>query len=149
MVVRAEMKDAARESINLEGDILMKQKLLVILAVVFGSIMISAPLFAHHSLSWADNEHPITITGTVTEFVFANPHSQIVFDVKGKDGSMEHWMIEIGPPPGLHRAGWTSESIKPGDNVTVTGGQAKDGRKIINITGKLLINGQELSTKQN
>lgn len=57
-------------------------------------------------------------------------------------------MIEIGGPPGLHRAGWTSESIKPGDSLTVTGGLAKDGRLIINITGKLIINGKELSTRQ-
>src|SRR5215475_10768917 len=118
------------------------KKWLTILAVAVGLLMVSVSTFAHHSLSWADNEHPITITGTVTEFVFANPHSQIEFDVKAKDGSMEHWMIEIGPPPGLHRAGWTSESIKSGDEVTVTGGQAKDGRKIINITGKLMINGK-------
>jgi hypothetical protein len=125
----------------------MKNRLLVLLAVTVGFLMVSSPLFAHHSLSWADNEHPITLTGTVTEFVFANPHSQVMFDAKGKDGNLEHWMIEIGPPPGLHRAGWTSASIKTGDQVTVTGGQAKDGRNIINITGKLLINGQELSTR--
>lgn len=123
----------------------MKSKVWLLAAAV-PFLLVSTPLFAHHSLSWADNEHPITLTGTVTEFVFANPHSQVFFDAKNKDGSTAHWMIEIGGPPGLHRAGWTSASLKPGDEITVTGGQAKDGRNIINITGKLLVNGKELST---
>lgn len=122
------------------------RKCLAPLAAVIGFTMVSVPVFGHHSLSWADNEHPITLTGTVTEFVFANPHSQVFFDVKAKDGTLTHWMIEIGGPPGLHRAGWTSQSVKPGDDITVTGGQAKDGRNLINITGKLLVNGKELST---
>jgi hypothetical protein len=126
----------------------MKAKLLLsFLMIAIGFLVVSGPVSAHHSLSWADNEHPITVSGTVTEFVFANPHSQVWFDNKDKDGNVVHWMIEIGGPPGLHRAGWTSESIKPGDALTVTGGQAKDGRFIINITGKLLINGKELSTR--
>jgi hypothetical protein len=130
------------------GDMAMKMKrLLILLGAAVGFLMISGASFAHHSLSWADNEHPITVSGTVTEFVFANPHSQVWFDNKDKDGNLVHWMIEIGGPPGLHRAGWTSESIKPGDSLTVTGGQAKDGRFIINITGKLMINGKELSTR--
>jgi hypothetical protein len=109
----------------------------MLLAGVIAACLLSAPTFAHHSLSWADNEHPITLSGTVTQFVFANPHSQIFFDAKAKDGTLTHWMIEIGGPPGLHRAGWTSQSLKAGDDITVTGGQAKDGRNLINITGKL------------
>ena len=123
------------------------KKLLALCVLAAGFLMISGASFAHHSLSWADNEHPITVSGTVTEFVFANPHSQVWFDNKDKDGNVQHWMIEIGGPPGLHRAGWTSESIKAGDALTVTGGQAKDGRLIINITGKLMINNKELSTR--
>lgn len=122
------------------------KKLLLLVAVSAALSGVSTPVFGHHSLSWADNEHPITVTGTVVQFIFANPHSQIWFDAKAKDGTIAHWMIEIGGPPGLHRAGWTSESIKPGDEITVTGGPAKDGRNIINITGKLLVNGKELST---
>jgi hypothetical protein len=123
------------------------KKLLLLVAISAALAAGSAPVFGHHSLSWADNEHPITLTGTVTEFVFANPHSQVFFDAKAKDGTLTHWMIEIGGPPGLHRAGWTSQSLKAGDEITVTGGQAKDGRNIINITGKLLVNGKELSTR--
>ena len=124
------------------------KRLSKLLVVAIGFLTVSCALYAHHSLSWADNEHPVTVSGTVVQFVFANPHSQIFFDSKDKDGNVQHWMIEIGGPPGLHRAGWTSESIKPGDSLTVTGGQAKDGRLIINITGKLMINGKELSTRQ-
>jgi hypothetical protein len=125
----------------------MRNKVLAICAMAIGILILSGPSFAHHSLSWADNAHPITLTGTVTEFVFANPHSQVYFDTKGKDGTLEHWMIEIASPPGLHRAGWTSETVKSGDQVTVTGGQAKDGRHILNITGKFLVNGQSLTPR--
>jgi len=67
--------------------------------------------------------------------------------VKQSDGSIDHWMIEIGPPTSLRRANWNEASIKAGDQITVTGGPAKDGRKILNITGKLLVNGQELSMR--
>jgi hypothetical protein len=118
------------------------RKLSMLVMGAIGFLMVSCSLFAHHSLSWADNEHPLTLTGTVTEFDFENPHSQIWFDVKKKDGSIDHWMVEIGGPPGLRRDGWTSETLKPGDTITVDGGAAKDGRKIIN-SHKMLINGKE------
>jgi len=124
----------------------MKIRLLAVLAVAVALLIGSGPLLAHHAFAWADNEHPITLSGTVMEFWYANPHSQIMVDVKGKEGEIDHWMIEIGPPAALRRAGWSSATIKQGDQITVTGGAAKDGRKILNIAGKLLLNGKELST---
>ena len=120
---------------------------LIFAIVASWAVPVSAP--AHHAFAWADNDHPITLTGVATQFIFQNPHSQIWFDVKGKDGSLDHWMIEIGPPTALRRANWSETSIKPGDQITVTGGPAKDGRKILNITGKLMVNGEELSTRSN
>lgn len=127
----------------------MKSRLFLALAIAGFYLVASNPSIAHHAFAWADNEHPITLTGTVTEFVFVNPHSQVYFDVKDKDGTVSNWMIEMGPPVALRRAGWNSATVKAGDQVTVTGGAAKDGRKLINITGKFLLNGQEVSTRSN
>jgi hypothetical protein len=117
------------------------KKMVLIVAVAVCFLGGAGTVLAHHSLSWADNEHPVNFTGTVTAFLFENPHSQIMFDVTQKDGTIEHWMVEIGGPPGLHRDGWTAETLKPGDVITVEGGAAKDGRKIIN-SHKMLINGK-------
>jgi hypothetical protein len=128
------------------GGMAMKKSLLIF-AVAVGFLMIPGVLSAHHAQSWSDNQHPITLTGTVQEFLFSNPHCQLFFETKGADGKLEHWVVEVGAPHGLHRAGWTSATIKPGDSITITGGPAKDGRKMINIfSGKLIINGKELST---
>jgi hypothetical protein len=127
----------------------MRNGLLVVIFALVVSCGVPDSALAHHAFAWADNDHPITLSGVATQFVFQNPHSQIWFDVKSKDGSLEHWMIEIGPPTSLRRANWNEASIKPGDQITVTGGAAKDGRKILNITGKLIVNGEELSTRSN
>jgi hypothetical protein len=119
---------------------------LLLLAVVC-SLMFSIPSFAHHSQAWADNDHPITLVGTVTEVDLINPHSEIWLDVKKDDGSVEKWMIEEGPVAGMRRAGWDNDTIKVGDMVKIVAGAAKDGRKIVNASAMrpgalFLINGK-------
>ena len=95
--------------------------------------MVSSSLLAHHSASIYDRDHIVTLTGTVTEFAFANPHVQIYFDVTDGKGNTETWIAESGPPNRLYRAGWTSKTLKPGDKITVTGSPLKDGRKLLSI----------------
>ncbi len=107
----------------------MKNKLLVILAVAVGFLMVAGTMFAHHSPSLYDKEHPIKLTGTVTEFRFINPHVQIHFEVKDENGNVVKWIAHTSPPSKMYRSGWTRNTLKPGDQITVIGGSDREGRK--------------------
>lgn len=85
---------------------------------------------AHHGNSAYDETRPITLKGTVTEFVFANPHSQIYLDVKDDKGSVVNWAIESQSPGILVKNDWTRHSLKPGDEVTITLIPAKNGSPV-------------------
>lgn len=83
---------------------------------------------AHHSFAAEfDANSPIDLTGTVTKVAWANPHTFFYIDVTNQKGEVENWALEMGSPNGLMRRGWTRDSMKIGDVVTVTGSRAKDG----------------------
>jgi hypothetical protein len=73
---------------------------------------------AHHSFAMFDAEHPIEVSGTVKEFRFVSPHTLLILEVKGTDGTTKDWMLEGGAPGLLVREGMTSKSLKPGDEIT-------------------------------
>ncbi len=79
----------------------------------------SAPVQAHHSFAMFDRANPIEIAGTVREFQWVNPHTWIQIDVPSGGGSTE-WSIEGRSPNVLARRGWTRNSVRPGDRVTLT-----------------------------
>jgi hypothetical protein len=113
-------------------------------AVAIGLLIVSAPIFAHHGNAEYDEKKPLTLKGTVTEFMWASPHSKILFDAKDSKGSVAHWSIETLSPGKLARAGWTKDAVKPGDQVTVTFSPAKNGapagflQKVVFLDGKQL-----------
>ena len=86
-------------------------------AVLAGLFAMSGTALAHHSFAMFDQEHPIELVGTVTEFKYSSPHCYIFLDVKGADGSSTVWNLEGGAPSLLLRDGWSSKSIKPGDEL--------------------------------
>jgi hypothetical protein len=96
---------------------------------IAGLLLLCAPLWAHHGNSAYDEEHWITISGTVTEFVWANPHCQIFLDVKDDKGVM-NWAIESQSPGILRRNNWTRTSVKTGDHISVTLAPAKNGAPV-------------------
>ena len=106
----------------------MKSKLLM-LCTAASLFIVCSPLRAHHGNSAYEEKAPITITGTVTEFVWANPHSQILLDVNEK-GKVVHWALESQSPGILRRAGWTRTSLKVGDKITITLAAAKNGEPV-------------------
>jgi hypothetical protein len=75
---------------------------------------------AHHSFAMFDQEHPAEVTGVVREYKYTSPHSFIILEIKETDGSSEAWNLEGGSPSALARDGWTSKSLKPGDELTLT-----------------------------
>ena len=107
----------------------MANRLFVPAIVILVLVSAAVPVFAHHSGHAYDRNHPITFTGTVTEYQFRNPHSQIFVDVKDENGAVINWMVQTASPSKLFRAGWTRATLKPGDTVTFTGFPSKDGKK--------------------
>jgi hypothetical protein len=79
------------------------------------------PLVAHHSTAAFDMTRDFTVSGVVTRFLWANPHSYIELEANG-----EHWRLEIEAVNLLRRYGWTKDSLKPGDVISCTGARAKD-----------------------
>jgi len=101
------------------------------LSLIAGAALALAavPAGAHHSFAMFDQARPLTLTGTVTQFQWTNPHSFIELDVLTKSGGTEHWSIELNSPNNLTRQGWKRTSIKRGDKVTVTISPLRDGKK--------------------
>jgi hypothetical protein len=121
-------------------------------AIVFlfaSFLMSSLPVLAHHGNASYDTSRLITIEGTVTQFVWANPHVYLRVDVKNQAGETEHWVIEGQNAPTQAGNGWTRDMFKPGDKVAIEATPAKNGRRIARFErrGHIFINGQEF--KQN
>ena len=95
----------------------MKSKLIAAFLLAASAIVISSPLFAHHSSAAYDMEHPVNMKGVVTNMEWTNPHVFIYLDVKDDNGSVEEWRVEGNSPNMLFRAGWRKEMIKAGDQL--------------------------------
>ncbi|MCZ6751455.1 MAG: DUF6152 family protein [Acidobacteria bacterium] len=123
----------------------MNSKQIVVIVVLVGLLMVSSPLFAHHSMAMYDRSREVTFQGTVTKFRFVNPHTQILFDVEDGNGNVDQWMSFSPSPNRMRReAGWNRNTIKPGDQIAISGYIARDGRKIMS-TLKIILNGKELN----
>ena len=97
-------------------------------ALGLGMALVVAPLRAHHSFAAEyDSKKPLTLKGTVTKVDWMNPHVYFYIDVEDDSGNVANWSLEMGPPNGLQRAGWTRNTMKVGDVVVVEGTLAKDG----------------------
>lgn len=108
----------------------MRFRLLTSSAVLVALLAVCLSLEAHHGNAAYDEQHPITIKGNVTEFVWSNPHCQIYLDVKGEKGNVVSWSVESQSPGILRRNGWTRDSVKAGDHVAVTLVPAKSGAPV-------------------
>ena len=123
----------------------MRTKLTVVIAAL-GLLVAAVPVIAHHSFAAEfDANKPVKVTGTVTKVEWKNPHVYFYIDVKEEDGKVTNWGMEMGSPNGLMRQGWTRNSMKVGDVVSVEGSRARDGSAIGNARAVVLAStGQRL-----
>ncbi len=127
----------------------MKARFILPLAVLGASLVVAGPAFAHHSMSMYDSRRDTTFKAVVTEFDWANPHSHIIFTATDEHGNVEKWDAEGPGPNRLANHGWSKDTLKPGDQVTIIGNCNKDGSPTMRFEKVILANGQELVGRPN
>ena len=125
----------------------MKSKIAAFVVLTAGLLATAGLVFAHHGNTAYNTSEPYTVSGTVVEFQFLNPHCIVKLEAKDGSGTPQVWQGELTSPNHLVRAGWNAQSLKPGDQVTLTGWRSKSGSNSLWIT-KTVVNGQELKTAQ-
>ena len=125
----------------------MKGKLLTAFVLALTVSSVSIPLAAHHGNAVYDDTKTITLKGTVTQWMWANPHCILHLDVPDDSGQVVSWIVETENPTSMFNIGWTKTSMKPGDQVTVTALAVKNGKPIGRIVDVLLPGGQKLIGK--
>jgi len=109
------------------------------------SLLVSIPLFAHHGNTAYDTNKAVVLKGaTVTKFVWGNPHTFLMVDVKDDKGNVVHWAGEAGSPSSLGLLGWTKDSVQSGDVITVYIYQSKTGRPVGRLNKIVLADGTTL-----
>jgi hypothetical protein len=103
----------------------MRPKALLVATALFLAAA-SQPILGHHGGAAFDQTKKVTMSGTVTELQFANPHVLVFFDVKSGEGESAHWSGWLTAPNKLARAGWTKRTLQPGDHVTIVGNPHKN-----------------------
>lgn len=122
----------------------MKGRFLLRVAFALGVLALSTQLFAHHGAASFDGGKRLELKGTVTEWVWANPHCWLKFDVKDESGKVVNWVAETSNAADMIERGWNRLIFKPGDHVTVTVEPVKNGRPAGRVLQVLLPDGHLL-----
>ncbi len=124
----------------------MKNTRTTYIALLAGLFLFAGVAFAHHGTANYDTAKTVSVKGVVTTFEFINPHVLITVDVKDDSGKVKSWSGELTSPNRLSRAGWSKNSIKPGDIITIGGYPTKSGSTDIWIQKVTLASGDDLPT---
>ena len=114
------------------------------MVIVLVGMLMAVPLAAHHGSAAFDTGKSVTITGTVTQWIYSNPHLLLSVDVKGADGTVVKWLVETQAPNIMYPAGYRRDTFKVGDQVTITVEPVKNGQpvgriqKVVTATGATL-----------
>jgi hypothetical protein len=123
----------------------MKNLLLATFIGAASLLLFSGPVVAHHGRSNYDVTSTATVKGTVTEFEWVNPHALIHLDVTGENGAVEKWIAETNSPNTLSRQGWSKNTVKIGDEITLVGHRVKGGGTYINFSKITFADGRVLT----
>ena len=121
------------------------KKRVFFLIISFAVLCVSGPLLAHHGVAPYDTSTIVSVQGAVSEFQFINPHVLISVDVKNDKGESEKWVGEAQSPPMLVRNGWSKNTLKIGDVITVSGYRTKNGTNFLRLEKIVLPDGKELA----
>jgi len=122
----------------------VRVRILLALALGISALILTIPTYAHHGNSAFDAGKRIVLKGAVTEWVWANPHCWLKFDVKDDNGTVVHWTAETTNAPDMIERGWSAHTFKAGDEVTVTLEPVKNGNPVGRVLEVVLPNGQTL-----
>ena len=120
----------------------MRNALLAAVFVAVCLFLFSGTAVAHHGGGAYDQAHPLTMTGTVKEFLFIQPHPLITLVVKDDQGAVTEWSVEMTAPNHLVHYGWNGKKLKPGDQITIVGLPSKNGLKVLNLRKISWANGE-------
>ena len=127
----------------------MEKRLFLASTVALLVLAAAVPSFAHHGTAGYDMSKTITLTGTVVKYDWTNPHITLLLDAKDEKGQMQRWSLELSAPLLMKRFGWSSTSIKPGDQIIAEAHPSRNGAPV-GISGtatfllKFVVNGTEL-----
>lgn len=124
----------------------MKTKLVMSSGLALWLLAISVPILAHHGNAAYDESKIVVLKDAkITDFVWANPHCLVLFDLKDDKGQIVHWSAESGSPSALSNVGWNRNSLQAGDIITVYLHQSKLGRPVGRFTKVVLADGTVLN----
>ena len=121
----------------------MRSRLIIALAAAV-AVLMSVPLAAHHTGSTLYGDKIITVKGTVTSWLWSNPHCLLRLDVKGDDGQAVQWIAEAQAPNTIYLEGFRAKSFKSGDEVTVTLRPVASGQPYGQLVQAVLADGTKL-----
>jgi hydrogenase maturation factor len=123
----------------------MRAKSFTLVVLVFFGLAVSRSASAHHNPKAMYETASIMLTGTITGYEWANPHSIISMAVMNNRGGVDEWHAEFLPPSDLTRLGWAKDTLKPGDRVTMTGRPGKHAQHIMWLQSVVMQDGRKLS----
>ena len=115
-----------------------------IVIAALGILLTSVPLAAHHGAAALDTGKEVTLKGTVTEWIWSNPHCFLQFDAKDATGTVRNWAVETQNPTAMTQRGFSRTLFKVGDEVTVIIEPVKNGQPIGRLLTVVLASGQKL-----
>ena len=115
------------------------------LLALYALLLLSAPAAAHHGTASFDTGKDLTLKGTVTEWIWANPHCFLKFDAMDDTGTVRNWAVEVSNPTDMTKRGWARSSFKIGDAVTVSLQPVKNGAPIGRLRSVVLPDGSTLT----
>jgi len=132
---------AEKNIVGLNMGVAMRSRVVILLSL---GLLMSAPLSAHHGGAAFDTGKSVTVKGTVTQWIYSNPHCLLSFDVKGDDGKVVTWLAETQAPNIMYPAGYRRDTFKAGDEVTVTVEPVKNGQPVGRIQKVVTADGTTL-----